>query len=450
MRTTAANLEAHKWGIPWDSISKVFQDAIMITRKLGVRYLWIDSLCIIQEGNGDDMKRELSKMPEIYENGLIMLSASVARDGSVGMIPVRSRRNVVPIAFRNSSKKQFGNCYVSDWEPPSFEKDILAGHLSTRAWCLQERILAPRILHFGTDQMYWECCGGIWSEGSTIRHGHGNLTASDDAAAMRRFLDSFSLAHASNDTVEHGTAGKTLYNEWYHMATKYTARKVTYSSDRLRAISAVARRVAKLSGDDYVAGLWVKDIANGLLWSSTGLFNTYGTRPRKGLNRCFETTAPSWSWASVEGKVEWPTKSLDQVMMTMRPLVPEGSDPFLGSADEFIYINGWLRDIESLMGLRESDNSWCDEQAKTTPQENLIRKEIDDERVLDKHQPTFCLLVGSTSRGQGVLCYGLLVQRCGAITPSIAAYRRVGIAQISLKDFCSVDLNSVNEYLCLY
>jgi hypothetical protein len=78
-------MESHRRGIAWSEVSKYFRDAIAITRKLGIRYLWIDSLCIIQDDR-EDQELEAIKMGSVYGNAYLVLAATAAADGDVGCI----------------------------------------------------------------------------------------------------------------------------------------------------------------------------------------------------------------------------------------------------------------------------------------------------------------------------------------------------------------------------
>ncbi|PSN70821.1 HET-domain-containing protein, partial [Corynespora cassiicola Philippines] len=125
-RTLANNLAQHCRGIPLNTLPPTFRDAIIVTRKLGYRYLWIDSLCIVQD-DPSDWKEESGKMVEIYQNAALVLAAETARNAQGGFIE-GTGASVQP-----------------------------EGHLETRAWTLQERALASRVLHYNRDRLLWSC-----------------------------------------------------------------------------------------------------------------------------------------------------------------------------------------------------------------------------------------------------------------------------------------------------
>jgi hypothetical protein len=86
--TTKATLKSRKSDIPWLSLSRTFQDAITITRELGFRYLWIDSLCIIQDDK-KDWERESAKMASIYADSWLTIAAALGIDGDSGCFSSR-------------------------------------------------------------------------------------------------------------------------------------------------------------------------------------------------------------------------------------------------------------------------------------------------------------------------------------------------------------------------
>ena len=183
-KTTQATITDYKRQLVFTS-----QDAVTVTQKLRQRYLWIDSICIIQD-SPEDKAQELAKMADIYENALLTISASISASGTSGAFYPRTTVNMVAVPLINNPGGGTGSFFVSDRILSTFEEDVLTGSLSTRGWCLQERILPHRILHFGRDQSHWECSAGILSENSSERRTRAQFTAMDDAGSMRQRLAS--------------------------------------------------------------------------------------------------------------------------------------------------------------------------------------------------------------------------------------------------------------------
>ncbi|KAK1952002.1 HET-domain-containing protein, partial [Colletotrichum sublineola] len=141
------NLEARLEALCVDELPRNFQDAIAVTQVLGFRYLWIDSLCIVQD-LPTDWAAEAGRMAQLYTGATLVLSALEAPSSDVGFLHLETER--VPRAEVNEEyavQKLFTRVYEYLDECP----------LNKRAWCMQERLLAPRVLHFGRQQMFWEC-----------------------------------------------------------------------------------------------------------------------------------------------------------------------------------------------------------------------------------------------------------------------------------------------------
>jgi hypothetical protein len=93
-----------------------------------------------------------------------------------------------------------------------------------------------------------------------------------------------------------------LYRPWYgQVLSEYTKRKLSFQSDKLPAVSSIARVVQKQIGSTYAAGLWSEDIAFGLAWHPVSPEDGVATAkaPSKLPRR------PSWSWSSYEFGCSW-------------------------------------------------------------------------------------------------------------------------------------------------
>jgi hypothetical protein len=185
-RTTKESLNAHKRSITIRELPKTFRDAIVITRRFGVQYLWIDSLCFIQDDPAD-WDYESSQMGSVYANSYLTIAASSSTDDEGGCFPSRvqglrtyvspdaqyseirdTRQEAVATAKVRLSDGRTSNVHLfAEWlqtgETGVIDEldPLLAEPLSSRAWTLQERILSPRTLHCGTDQLYFECGNGL-------------------------------------------------------------------------------------------------------------------------------------------------------------------------------------------------------------------------------------------------------------------------------------------------
>ena len=293
-KTFGATLERHqKEGIT--ELTKTFEDAVKVTREIDVRYLWIDSLCIIQD-EPEDFKKECSKMSLIYARAYCVLSALDAEDGSRGLfIP----RNPSPQPSQISLDHEQWN-------------SMLQGPLSTRGWAFQEHQLALRIIHFTAIRILWECrCCVAGEDFPSQRHrAFVGGTADDpfylhsDIHTTWRLFDGKHERHAKIiEGVRYGSRRTNrrrndVYTRWLRAAELYSSRNLTYEIDKLPAVSGLAAAVAAVVPKDvYLAGIWKNDLIRGLLWIPA----LSGT----GVNLDRISSIPSWSWASHYGSVKF-------------------------------------------------------------------------------------------------------------------------------------------------
>lgn len=267
-------------GIHESQLPLTFREAISITRTLGVRYLWIDALCIIQDSVQDWMI-EGSQMGNVYSNSYLNLAASASVNGNGGLYRDQDRAFFNDAVF--SSVDRFGRYCGHDvlW----CENDFQNSPLHARAWVLQELYLAPRTLHFAPTQLFWQCKDHFASE----RYADGHAMLYESPMKMV-----YSKRTTSTDPIH-------LCEEWSEIVEQYTSCDLTYSSDRAAAIAGVAQAFQgrfKNCGTavPYLAGLWSYHLLHDLLWYIDVPQSERRCRPK-------EYRAPSWSWISVDGKI---------------------------------------------------------------------------------------------------------------------------------------------------
>jgi hypothetical protein len=293
MRLKKANFQAMHAGIQEDDLCKTFKDALFITRALGFNYIWIDSLCIIQD-DPDDWRKEASKMCGVYRGSTLTLAASSAPDGSRGCLYNRSPETLRRIQRYSVQIPVNGTSKMYDLLDPNLrEENVQKGPLSTRGWVLQERVLSPRTLHFTEVQLYWEC---------------------NEKMACETFQEK--LQYDESDNLIQWTGHRDM---WASIVHHYTRRNLTYGSDKLVAMSGMAQWVHHQTGDQYLAGLWKNSLKLQLLWEFEGSHGRY-----------FEERAPSWSWAAYDGGIdmfaEVPKRSRFLVSLFAAEIVPVGDD----------------------------------------------------------------------------------------------------------------------------
>ncbi|KAK0099698.1 hypothetical protein ONS95_013409 [Cadophora gregata] len=307
LKATKANLGELQRGIKWESLSKTFQDAIEITRKLnirgkGIRHLWIDSLCILQD-DPKDFEREGTAMNKTYSMATCTIAASSSSSGEGGCI--------IP---RDSTSQQLQPCHLTlnkqtiTIHPWSTEwSNSHRGPLSTRGWCFQERELSRRTLHFTKHRIFWECRTAIASEDhpSMINVQALHSSRRPHGADPDRFLVLMELGVRSFMPLSHTRPLATKL--WCRAVQEYTRRNLTFRKDRLPAIYGIARIISAIIRDEYVAGIWLCDFARGASWvRDRSLPNPNAVAGGQWPVPRADPSLPTWSWAAIDGPVMYP------------------------------------------------------------------------------------------------------------------------------------------------
>ncbi|TGO17365.1 hypothetical protein BTUL_0018g00320 [Botrytis tulipae] len=284
IKLTRAKLSIYKKSIPMDSLPKTLFDAVMITRGLGIPYLWIDSLCIMQDSL-KDWQIESSRMSDVYMSAFLVLAATKARDSNGGFY-LENRTKSLRLPYLDADDRQHflyarriqDQSHVHDANGRLESHGLYDSVLRRRGWVLQEQVLARRTLSFAKDEMLWDC-----RECSTCECRTGFSNFESEASFLDIYLD-FKLQSSPSREVY-----KNIYSNWYTMVEAYSHRSLTYQTDKLPAISGIAKLLHDMTQDDYYAGLWRSQLPEALLWTSIK-FNEEDTESEKRL--------PSWSWAS--------------------------------------------------------------------------------------------------------------------------------------------------------
>ncbi|KAL2076170.1 hypothetical protein VTL71DRAFT_1113 [Oculimacula yallundae] len=298
IRLLSCNLTAFRKQLPLKDLSKVFTDAFKVTRFFDLRYLWIDSLCILQD-SAEDWAFESSAMSKIYSNGYCNIAATCSLDGSEGLFRKRNPRAIglAKIPLPRQSIKLGRHCWVVN--DKVWQQGVEDAPLNRRGWVCQERLLSPRTLHFGIDQLYWECrtqtCCEIYPAGLPYVVPGVSQTKSMFTKAESQLLDS-----SMNDR----NAGYGYgYHLWSEIVDKYSRSALTHESDKLVAVAGLAVEIQRMVKDDYYAGLWRRHFIAQLLWMAKPEEPNHGN----GLvstSQAPQYVAPTWSWASLQCPVE--------------------------------------------------------------------------------------------------------------------------------------------------
>ncbi|TGO55565.1 hypothetical protein BCON_0090g00080 [Botryotinia convoluta] len=310
---TTKNLEAFQQGLPISHLSKTFQDAIDVGKRLlqdfNVRYLWIDSLCIIQDSK-PDWENEAPKMSQVYGNAFCCIAASSATDGSKGLFSPRNSM-VDDILRINLDRAKYPRLpspvRITILNKDKWLQNIREAPLNQRGWVIQERALTKRTLQFFDGEVMWKCQQRMASESFSIIP--SCLKIPDDHLLFPKSL----------------TANFNFRMFWTYLLMMYSKTTLSYPTDILMAIAGVARQFGEYlptKNNVYLAGMWSFELERQLGWRAT----TPGSRHDLDRRECpSSNVAPSWSWASSTGRSlanAWSTGSYDKASVRWHDWTP--------------------------------------------------------------------------------------------------------------------------------
>ncbi|KAK9788205.1 putative Heterokaryon incompatibility domain-containing protein [Seiridium cardinale] len=298
LTTIEANYHQHCLEIPVAKTAKTLRDAMLVTRQLGLQYLWIDALCIIQDSDSDK-DLQISKMRSIFENAFITIVAAAGENASSGFLEMPTQQNDIafqlPYRHPEDEEGSMGTIYAIEADTKQSMKDQ---PINLRAWTLEERLLSRRKIIYFEDRVAWECYDISLADSGEIEN------MGDDMRIPARIL------HAGDARFTSGpfTADElewAVHTEWLKNIEWYTTRELTRPSDKLRAVGGIAQKYQTVLQVEYLAGLWQGHVLAGLLWRRIVDNEGDSLRARPAKYR-----APSWSWASIDGKIEysWPDR----------------------------------------------------------------------------------------------------------------------------------------------
>ncbi|KAI0149349.1 heterokaryon incompatibility protein-domain-containing protein [Pestalotiopsis sp. NC0098] len=281
LKLCTSNLEAYIDSVPMKSLPNQYADAVEVTWKLGLRYLWIDFLCIVQDN--DDLPKEIGRMTDIYRNAYCNLSATSTEQGSGSLFFDRDYTQLPLIFTPNDADIQ---CAIMDRFWSSLFKELDFEPLYNRAWVCQERLLARRNISFTKNLIFIECQSSIDCEIGPV--------TSKMTSCLR-------------------PAG-----------VKY----------RLAAISGLARYIAGATKVDYLAGLWNSGLTLQLGWVPLhGAKYKNATKPSR---------APSWSWANTDMPVRLAAHRRNKHVPVVEILEAKCEDTYEAKSMGYIRLHGWL------------------------------------------------------------------------------------------------------------
>ncbi|KAH8881999.1 hypothetical protein GQ53DRAFT_812370 [Thozetella sp. PMI_491] len=416
-------LPASQESVELPTLFKTFRDAVAITRRLGVRYLWIDEICIAREDVGD-WGRDSPNMAAVFSNTYLALAATGAADLSEGLLLPRKAREYVSLDHTATDgrkgqmkacalplNKEFIESYYVDMDSEPLSKDV---------WAFQDRVLAPRTLHFAGDQIYLECQDELISEDG-LQMSYGGLHGGSKFGGIPEGSEEARIA-------------------WHGLLWAYGRRFPDDPADKLLGIANVARAYAEVLKDEYIAGLWKGSLLEGMCWQSLR---------RKDIE---EPAAPSFSWASFGGiaaggfikeREEWVpmAKVLDYHVET------EKEDPFGGVKEAWLRLEAPLVPVEVAEKLERTNNIFLRSTKAGSDTFHagldLIKRDYDVSAEKLRGMKLYCMVLGITNPSPEFLlscssggCRPSSTCRCILVAPTEDGkdMRRIGFALVGSED----------------
>lgn len=282
LKLTEATLGPFQNDIPFAKLPKSFKEAAEITLSLGYEYLWIDSLCIIQnQASGEDWKREAVNMGNVYRNSLCTIAAMGSENPHGGFFVTRDARTFTECQLFPNSEKRTG-VFAENWRIQDLHlKNTKTPVLHTRGWVVQERALSLRTLYYGREMVYWECA---------------LMEASEEDQELVKVLPGYSPKQTFFELLNNAKyrpRSRFWAESWWTIIQAYTSCDLSYPSDKWPAISGVLSVIEKACGLRLAYGLWEETLPEEFLWEVV--------KPRTGDR--LENGTPSWSWLSLEAGV---------------------------------------------------------------------------------------------------------------------------------------------------
>lgn len=314
--TTAATLADRQTKIPLAEMPDTIRDAVVFARYMGIEYIWIDALCIIQD-DAEDWATEAALMFAVYRYATLTLVAAAGDTSHSGFLQRTSAGPsvLVPFESKKGESKVSGTYVLSGLnEHRTWDADY-PSHMhtrawATRAWTYQEDLMSTRVLYFDNHTSYFRC--------QSQRRLEHSSKVYDNVQSWNHLLSPVPKDISPDELKERR---ESLYERWKDLIIEYTRRKLTVSNDKFLALSGLARTFSSALADQYVAGLWRDDLVRGMLWNTV----MQPSNPK-------EWRAPSWSWASSDAEIAWDLRFslplIQKCSIENIHIEAAGSDPF--------------------------------------------------------------------------------------------------------------------------
>lgn len=297
-KSTQHNLSEQMRGLNTSKLPQIFNDVFQVASTMGISYVWIDSLCIVQDDR-EDWNHEAALMIQIYRHAEFTVAAAVpSTTPDLGLFRHPDPSDVLSVSLPGvTNPPSWGE--VQDIVVMKSQKETYdESPLVSRGWCFQEREISRRILHYTATQVLWEC--------RTIRASEGYPKGMPERDDFWREYSEAKEEDWKGRMLDNDLGEDGIDDAWERAVEDYSARNLTMFTDKLPALAGLAAAVRDYKPADcrYYAGLWENDFRLGLQWSSRG-GDGDGDGETVTNERYPQYVAPTWSWASVAGPISY-------------------------------------------------------------------------------------------------------------------------------------------------
>lgn len=434
LKLDAVSMSKLKDGVSVGTLDATIRDAILVTRALGLSYIWIDALCINQKEGVKEWEEEAARMNDIYGGSAVTLVAASSRSTIDGFLKEREVQYIpIPFGHKPSAKVFLSSEWMSDY-------DEISSSWGKRGWTMQEGLLPNRILYYTPSQMIWRCCEERITERGTTKSlqnevaeamKHGDDVPFESAWLWRQ--DSFTQfklfpEFVASDSKYISGPSREPFRLWYRLIEDYSQRQFTKEEDRLIAISGLARMIGETVKDyGYAAGLWKSDLIRGLLW--------YAEDAKFVPSKPAHDILPSWSWASVGDQLIDHVLGNDDEYHAVSRIedvhvdLVDPLEPFGSATGGKITITGPFKRLSRLY-----DERWKLPEASLSRLERHLSKLVAKQSLRHVEFKYMAPPGGRFAALQMASCgdalHLLILEAVGGINDGINVYRRVGICTL--------------------
>ncbi|KAK4095820.1 HET-domain-containing protein [Parathielavia hyrcaniae] len=414
VQTSPENLDDRKGGIDLADLPRTFRDAVSVCQSLGIRYLWIDTLCILDDA--EDWKREVLTMHKNFGHAEITIAATSSTTPQSSFLA----RNISALAAAKiGDEKRHAIFSPQEDETSGMRTSDVDGSLWKRdAWAMVERMLSARIIQFARNKIYFECRRALRSEENDAE----TVTSKPSSNFWPRVED-------------RGANGEQyspfLYEQWRTFLVEYTSKQLSrQTADKLLPVQTVAESMAAAINDEYLefAGMWREDLAAQLLWYANNDPDdtTLSTMPRA-------KRAPTWSWAQCKANIGFVRGTTDGALPSSLDKQKFRVADVVESRSLSLY--GYNRGVSEIRSVDAAGDAWLAEMRKEYPWDLIVANGDDGEGICVAHGALDDPDTTISARTELLYLHvtdevhptGLILARIPGLGP---AWRRLGVATI--------------------